>query len=295
MIQMIVKRDGRIVPYDREKIALAVLSAMKASGEGTVADAARIAEAVESTLAGRCGAEPPQIELIQDTVEQELMGHEFPGTAKAYIIYRATRTRARESRTSLMKTIDEIASKDARVSDLKRDNANIDGNTAMGAMLQIGSAGAKAYNEAYLLRPEHAKAHRDGDIHIHDFDFYALTTTCTQIDIIRLFKDGFSTGHGFLREPQSIMSYAALAAIAIQSNQNDQHGGQSIPNFDYGMAQGVGKTFRKQFRRKLTDIVEDFLDQEDLKDKVDAGVDAAEAEKGQNALQPAEGFDGAVA
>lgn len=295
MIQMIIKRDGRIVPYDKEKIALAVLSAMRASGEGTVADAARIADAVQSSLESRCGTEPPPIELIQDTVEQELMQREFPGTAKAYILYRATRTRARESRTSLMKTIDEIASKDARLSDLKRDNANIDGNTSMGAMLQIGAAGAKAYNEAYLLRPEHAKAQREGDIHIHDFDFYALTTTCTQIDIIRLFKDGFSTGHGFLREPQSIQSYAALAAIAIQSNQNDQHGGQSIPNFDYGMALGVGKTFRRQYRKKLTDIVEDYLDRDGLSETVGCAVDAAEAACGQNRLMPEDGFDDAVA
>ena len=295
MIQMIIKRDGRVVPYDKEKIAMAVLSAMKASGEGSVADAARISDAVEYTLEGKTGAEPPQIELIQDTVEQTLMSHSFPNAAKAYIIYRATRTRARESRTSLMLTINEIANADARVSDLKRDNANIDGNTSMGAMLQIGAAGAKAYNEAYLLRPEHAKAYREGDIHIHDFDFYALTTTCTQIDIVRLFKDGFSTGHGYLREPQSIQSYAALAAIAIQSNQNDQHGGQSIPNFDYGMAIGVGKTFRKLYRRKLAEIAEDHLDADGLSDAVDRAVDAAEAELGQNALEPAEGFDGAVA
>ncbi len=294
MIQMIIKRDGRVVPYDREKIALAVLRAMKASGEGTVADAARVAEAVESALESRCGAEPPQIEVIQDMVEQELMHHEFTNTAKSYIIYRATRTRARESRTTLMKTIDEIASKDAKLSDLKRENGNIDGDTAMGAMLQIGAAGAKAYNEAYLLRPEHAKAQREGDIHIHDFDFYALTTTCTQIDIIRLFKDGFSTGHGFLREPQSIQSYAALAAIAIQSNQNDQHGGQSIPNFDYGMALGVGKTFRSQFLKKLTDVVEDHLDEDDLADSVAEAIEKTEVSFGQNALEPTEGFDGAL-
>ena len=295
MIQMIVKRDGRIVPYDKEKIAMAVLSAMKAAGEGTVADAARIAEAVEYTLEGKTGAEPPQIELIQDTVEQTLMSHAFPSAAKAYILYRANRTRARESRTSLMMTISEIANEDARVSDLKRDNANIDGNTSMGAMLQIGAAGAKAYNEAYLLRPEHARAYREGDIHIHDFDFYALTTTCTQIDIVRLFKDGFSTGHGYLREPQSIQSYAALAAIAIQSNQNDQHGGQSIPNFDYGMAIGVGKTFRKQYRRKLAEIVEDHLDRDELSDDVNAAVDAAETALGENAIEPPAAFDAAVA
>ena len=146
--------------------------------------------------------------------------------------------RIREAKTSLMKSIDEITNVDARLSDMKRDNANIDGNTAMGSMLQIGTAGAKAYNAAYLLTPAQAKAYTEGDIHIHDFDFYALTTTCCQIDLLKLFHGGFSTGHGYLREPQGIASYAALAAIAIQSNQNDQHGGQSVPNFDYSMAEG---------------------------------------------------------
>ena len=150
---------------------------------------------------------------------------------KRQILYRAERTRIREAKTSLMKSIDEITNVDARLSDMKRDNANIDGNTAMGSMLQIGTAGAKAYNAAYLLTPAQAKAYTEGDIHIHDFDFYALTTTCCQIDLLKLFHGGFSTGHGYLREPQGIASYAALAAIAIQSNQNDQHGGQSVPNF----------------------------------------------------------------
>ena len=180
-------------------------------------------------------------------------GHEE--AAKHYILYRANRTRIREANTSLMRTIDEITNVDARLSDMKRDNANIDGNTAMGSMLQIGTAGAKAYNSAYLLTPEQARAHAEGDIHIHDFDFYSLTTTCTQIDILRLFHDGFSTGHGFLREPNDIASYSALACIAIQSNQNDQHGGQSIPNFDYGMAEGVAKTFAKLYARKLHEAI----------------------------------------
>ncbi|MEG0109633.1 MAG: anaerobic ribonucleoside triphosphate reductase, partial [Oscillospiraceae bacterium] len=164
----------------------------------------------------------------------------------------------------------EITNVDARASDMKRDNANIDGNTAMGSMLQIGTAGAKAYNAAYLLSPEQARAHSEGDIHIHDFDFYALTTTCCQIDIISLFKNGFSTGHGFLREPQSIQSFAALAAIAIQSNQNDQHGGQSIPNFDYAMAIGVGKSFAKIYTRKLTESLEDVSGKDDESEFVKA-------------------------
>lgn len=117
----------------------------------------------------------------------------------------------------------------------------------MGTMLQYGSEAAKDYYDKYLLTPEQSRAHREGWIHIHDFDFYALTTTCCQIDLLKLFKGGFSTGHGFLREPNDIQSYSALACIAIQSNQNDQHGGQSIVNFDYGLAPGVAKTYKKQY------------------------------------------------
>ena len=102
----------------------------------------------------------------------------------------------------------------------------------------------------FMIKPEHAEAHRSGDIHIHDMDFLTLTTTCCQIDLIALFEGGFSTGHGYLREPKDIRRYAALACIAIQSNQNDQHGGQSIVNFDYAMADGVRKTFSKALPRQ---------------------------------------------
>ena len=295
MIQSIIKRDGRVVLYDQTKIASAILRALEASREGDAADAARIANDVQRELENRFASQSPNIEAIQDTVERQLMNHGFSSAAKAYILYRANRTRARESNMSLMKTIDEITNIDARISDMKRDNANIDGNTAMGSMLQIGAAGAKAYNEIYLLRPEHAKAYRDGDIHIHDFDFYSLTTTCCQIDILKLFHGGFSTGHGYLREPNSIASYAALAAIAIQSNQNDQHGGQSIPNFDYGMAEGVAKTYRKAFTRRLKDAVEDYLDLADEDSAINAIIAAAEKATGETAkLESSEAFLGAV-
>ena len=283
MIQSIIKRDGRVVLYEQNKIASAILRALEASHEGNAADAARVANDVQRELESRFKDQSPNIEAIQDTVERQLMNHGFSAAAKAYILYRANRTRAREANTSLMRTIDEITNIDARVSDMKRDNANIDGNTAMGSMLQIGSAGAKAYNEIYLLRPEHAKAYRDGDIHIHDFDFYSLTTTCCQIDILKLFHGGFSTGHGYLREPNSIQSYAALAAIAIQSNQNDQHGGQSIPNFDYGMAEGVAKTYRKAFTRRLKDAVEDYLDLGDEQATISAIISGVEQATGETA------------
>ena len=297
MMKEVIKRDGRIVSFDSTKILSAVEKAMKAAGCATLQGAAAVTEAVVKDLETKYPDTPPKIEEIQDVVERELMRLGFDDAAKQYILYRANRTRIREANTSLMKTIDEITKVDARQSDVKRDNANIDGNTAMGSMLQIGTAGAKAYNEAYLLTPEQAKAYREGDIHIHDFDFYSLTTTCTQIDIINLFDGGFSTGHGFLREPQSIQSYAALAAIAIQSNQNDQHGGQSIPNFDYGMALGVAKTFRKAYTNKLMEGVEDYLDTEDEKEGIDAILKQAKEKTGftPRLEDGAKEFDAAVA
>ena len=131
--------------------------------------------------------------------------------------------------------------------DIKRENANIDGDTAMGTMLKYGSEAAKYFTDNYVLPKDASAAHINGDIHIHDKDFYMLTETCCQIDLIKLFKNGFSTGHGHLREPQSIISYAALACITIQANQNEMHGGQSIPNFDYAMADGVKKTYAKEY------------------------------------------------
>ncbi|MBP3654766.1 MAG: anaerobic ribonucleoside triphosphate reductase [Oscillospiraceae bacterium] len=296
MIQSIIKRDGRVVLYDQNKIASAILRALEAAREGDASDAARVANDVQRELEGRFRDRAPNIEDIQDAVERQLMNHGFIASAKAYILYRANRTRAREANTTLMKNIDEITKIDARISDMKRDNANIDGNTAMGSMLQIGSAGAKAYNEMYLLRPEHAKAYREGDIHIHDFDFYSLTTTCCQIDIQKLFKGGFSTGHGYLREPNSIQSYAALAAIAIQSNQNDQHGGQSIPNFDYGMAEGVAKTYRKAYIRQLTEALEDLLNLEDEEAVIKDLVTTAERSSAETArLENTPAFEQAVA
>lgn len=155
---------------------------------------------------------------------------------------------------SLMKIYEDITFHDAVECDLMRDNANINADTAMGAMLKYGTEGSKHFYLSRVLKPEHAAAHRNGDIHIHDLDFYTLTTTCTQIDLKKLFKGGFSTGHGHLREPNDIASYSALACIAIQSNQNDQHGGQAVANFDYAMADGVRKTFQKNFERNKAKI-----------------------------------------
>ncbi|MDR2267113.1 MAG: anaerobic ribonucleoside triphosphate reductase [Christensenellaceae bacterium] len=245
----IIKRDGRRVEYDITKIEQAISKAMSASGR-TVADniCRDLACQAESVLNERFPSTEPSVEDIQDVVEEVLMSNCYHSVAKNYILYRADRTKRREMNSNLMKVYMELTFTDANDSDMKRDNANIDGNTAMGTMLKYGSEGAKDFYEKYLLTPEQSRAHNDGDIHIHDFDFYSLTTTCCQIDLVKLFASGFSTGHGFLREPNDIQSYAALACIAIQSNQNDQHGGQSVPNFDYSMAPGVAKTFKRLYR-----------------------------------------------
>lgn len=251
MIKSIEKRDGRIVLYNSEKIANAILKALEAAQCGDAQEAAKIANQVEKKLEEVCKDNPPRIEQIQDIVEKQLMTAGFEEAAKKFILYRAERTRIREMNTHLMKVFDELTHVAASDSDIKRDNANIDGDTAMGTMLKYGSEAAKDYYEKYLLSPEQSAAHKSGDIHIHDFDFYSLTTTCCQIQLSKLFKGGFSTGHGFLREPNDIQSYSALACIAIQSNQNDQHGGQSIVDFDYGLAPGVVKTYKKFYAQNI--------------------------------------------
>ena len=252
MITKIIKRDGREAPFNIEKIAKAVFKAAEAAGGHDYNTAMDIACEVANQLEKNCGIDcKPTVEQIQDTVEKVLVKRGHTRTAKEYILYRAERTRVREMNSKLMKTYEDLTFKSAKDSDIKRENANIDADTAMGTMLKYGSEGAKQFYEMYVLDPDHAKAHIEGDIHIHDLDFLTLTTTCCQIDIIKLFKGGFSTGHGFLREPKDIQSYSALACIAIQSNQNDQHGGQSIPNFEYGMAPGVTLTYAKLYRKNL--------------------------------------------
>ena len=255
MIENIRKRDGRLVPFELDKIAGAIYKAFQAcSSKYELKTALEIAKIVEKNLEKKQSA-LPTVELVQDTVEEVLIEQGFVRVAKAYILYRANRTRERDMRSRLMKTFEEITFSESKNSDLKRENANVNADAPMGTMLKYGTEAAKQFNEMFVLKPKHARAHANGDIHIHDMDFLTLTTTCCQIDIKRLFENGFSTGHGVLRSPNSISVYAALACIAIQSNQNDQHGGQAIPNFDYGMAPGVAKSYIKHFYHNLAKAI----------------------------------------
>ncbi|MCI9415075.1 MAG: anaerobic ribonucleoside triphosphate reductase [Clostridiales bacterium] len=255
MIQTIVKRDGRTTSFDLDKIASAIYKAAQALGGHDYDTSLALAKEVEQTLEAEYGCNPT-VEQTQDMVERILIDRGHARTAKEFILYRAERTRVREMNTRLMKTLEDLTFKDAKENDVKRENANIDGDCPMGTMLKYGSESAKQFYEMFVLNPAFSKAHREGDIHIHDLDFLTLTTTCCQIDLDRLFEGGFSTGHGFLREPNDIASYSALACIAIQSNQNDQHGGQSVPNFDYAMAKGVTKTYRRLYRQNLSRALE---------------------------------------
>lgn len=246
-IKEIVKRDGRKVAFDEAKIINAIKKSFDAVGEfDDEKDCHEIADEVVKDIIYKIN-DVPSVEQIQDLVEESLIKKNYPKVAKAYILYRAERSKIREMNTSLMKIYEDITFSDSKDSNIKRENANVNGDTAMGTMLKYGSEGSKQFYKMFILKPEHSKAHNAGDIHIHDLDFLTLTTTCCQIDLIKLFTGGFSTGHGALREPNDIASYSALACIAVQSNQNDQHGGQSIVNLDYALGMGVKKTFIKNY------------------------------------------------
>lgn len=250
MITTIRKRTGDIVKFNAQKIADAIKKANMESIDETFSSE-QLNEITNGVIKALKNVKMPCVEQIQDTVEKVLIAGNFASTAKAYILYRAEHTKLRQAKADLMDIYNELTFAKAKDADIKRENANIDADTAMGTMLKYGSEGSKYFITSNILPKDIAVAHMNGDIHIHDMDFYMLTETCCQIDLLKLFKNGFSTGHGYLREPNDIRSYAALACIAIQANQNEMHGGQAVPMFDYCMAPGVAKTYRKQYYKAL--------------------------------------------
>ena len=271
----VVKRDGKKVDFDGSKIALAIkkgfdsvevdeeLSESKEK-KYTEKDIQKVYQAVVGRIEKEYkDSEKIKIETIQDMIEDVLQKKGYEDVYDSFSQYRERRANSRklffdEKKThKFLKSIEDLGLKSAKEEDAKRENANVDGDTAMGTMLQYGSTISKEFAKSYLMKHKFAEAHDNGTIHIHDMDFLPMgTTTCMQIELDRLFKNGFSTGHGHLRSPNDIMSYSALAAIAIQSDQNDQHGGQSIPAFDYYMAPGVLKTFKKQLKQQIYDLLD---------------------------------------
>ena len=271
---MVIKRNGKKVPFDETKIALAIKKGFDSvsvdNGEDEKLrkydskDIQKVYQAVLKKIEKEAKkTDKFQIEQIQDFIEEELSLKGYEDVYKSFSEYRERRAQSRQSffddkkTHKFLKSLENLGLKSANEEDAKRENANIDGNSPMGTMLQYGSTVSREFAKAYLMKPEYAKMHDEGEIHIHDMDFLAMgTTTCCQIDLSRLFKNGFDTGHGYVRPPQDISTYSSLAAIVIQANQNDQHGGQSIPALDYYLAPGVLKTFKKQFKQTIYDFLD---------------------------------------
>ena len=282
----VVKRNGSKVGFNGTKIAMAIKKGFDSIKEtdddgeertkyGSNEIQRVYQDVIETIKKDYQDKERIKIEEIQDIIEDTLKKDGFEDVFESFSDYRDKRAQSRAAFTEdkrshkFLKTLEGLALKSAAEDDTKRENGNIDGNSAMGTMLQFGSNVSKEFSKTYLMKKRYADAHDDGYIHIHDMDFLAMgTTTCMQIDLDKLFKNGFSTGHGHLREPNDIMSYSALAAIAIQSNQNDQHGGQSIPAFDYYLAPGVLKTFKKMLKQ----MINDYIDFEDINDFINSNV-----------------------
>ncbi|HPF82710.1 MAG TPA: anaerobic ribonucleoside triphosphate reductase [Bacilli bacterium] len=266
----VVKRDSKKVDFNGSKIAMAIKKGFDSVSVNleeplyTEKDIQKVYQGVlNKILKQYSDQEKIKIEAIQDMIEEELKQKGYEDVYESFSEYRDRRASSRKvfvdekKLHKFLKTIESLGLKSAHEEDAKRENANVDGDTAMGTMLQYGSTVSKEFAKSYLMKKKFADAHDGGDIHIHDMDFMPMgTTTCCQIDLSKLFKNGFSTGHGHLREPNDIMSYGALAAIAIQSNQNDQHGGQAIPAFDYYLAPGVLKTYKKQLKQTIYDLLD---------------------------------------
>jgi len=289
---VVVKRNGKKVDFDATKIALAIKKGFDSINEQDeetgkykydTKDITKVTNDVIKTIEKEYkDKDKIKIEEIQDLIEESLEKKGYNEVHDSFAEYRERRAQSRDMfiddkrMHKFLKTIEGLGLKSANEDDTKRENANVDGDTAMGTMLQYGSTVSKEFAKAYLIKKKFADAHDNGEIHIHDMDFLPMgTTTCMQIELDRLFKKGFSTGHGYLRPPKDISSFSALAAIAVQANQNDQHGGQSIPAFDYFMAPGVLLTFKKQFKQQLND----FLDLEGLLSHISMDRVAREIDK----------------
>ena len=270
----VIKRNGKKVDFDATKIAIAIKKGFDSvevdidedekMRKYTTKDVQKVYQAVLKRIAKEAKeTDKFNIEQIQDLIEEELEKNDYEDVYKSFSEYRERRNASRQSffddkkTHKFLKSLENLGLKSANEEDAKRENANIDGNSPMGTMLQYGATVSKEFAKAYLMKPEYATMHDEGVIHIHDMDFFAMgTTTCCQIDLSRLFKNGFDTGHGYVRPPQDISTYGSLAAIVIQANQNDQHGGQAIPALDYYLAPGVLKTFKRQFKQTIYDFLD---------------------------------------
>lgn len=270
MIKQVIKRDGRKAPFSTRKIREAISEAMRHVGVSTYNVIGQVTDSCINAIKVKYDSEEEvaiTVEAIQDTVIEVLKECGLEEVAEHYISYRKERTDIRETKSDIMKAIEKIGQ------ETSRDNANV-GNNFSAKLLQIASVANKWYNLANMPK-EYAKAHEEGDIHIHDADSYNLTINCLHLNTGKHLHSGFNTGYGSIGEPQSIESASELSCILLQSTQNDMFGGQSHVNFDNDMADFVPKT-----REKVTNQVRAIwnmqknndIDEKDITDFIEAEV-----------------------
>lgn len=248
MFTKIRKRDDRIAAFNETKITDAIFAAAKAVGGEDRQTAMELTLDVLKILKKQFNGDIFSVEDVQDCVEKVLIEKGHAKTAKAYILYREKRSRIREARSELMDAVAEI------LRETNRENANV-GNSPSAKVLQISEVASKNYYLKRVIPEDEAKAHVEGDIYIHDLSWYGKTLTCLQIPLDRLLKEGFNNGHGHIRSPKGIKTATALAAIILQSNQNDMHGGQSFAYFERDMGPYVELELKRQ-QKILRDTME---------------------------------------
>lgn len=241
----VIKRNGNVVDFNEEKIRNAITKGFLDYGEITEEKKIFIKDVIKDIQTeAQKYTDGIEVEEIQDIIVAKMRKAGFRKVAKGYQEYREKRAKARE-----LSNVLEILSNEA--TEEKNDNANVNGYTPSGRHLHISEDVIKSYMKNYFFSKDVTEAINAGIIYPHDLGWGTTTMTCVQIDLPKLFKDGFSTGHGYLREPSNIKTAFLQSAIAIQSNQNDMWGGQSIPNYDYALAPYVLKTFKKHLKKLL--------------------------------------------
>ena len=257
---IVVKREGKKVSFDGTKIAIAIkkgFDSIEGENKYTEDDVNKVYNKVIEKIIN-LQKEKIKIEEIQDLIESELQENNYEDVYKSFSEYRENRTQSRElfltekRKHKFLKALEKLGLNTKDSGEIILDNKN-----AMQTMIAYGSTVSEEFANSYLIKKKFSENHENGDIYIHNIDFYPMGTTenCL-IDLEKLFKDGFSTENSSIREPQNILTYSILSIIAVSGNQKDQNGEQGISAFDYYMAPGVLKTFKKQFRQTIYDILE---------------------------------------
>ena len=268
MIQTVVKRDGRIVGFNREKIAAAIRKAMLTTeaGEDEVL-VYKIVDRIEFR-----GKEQSSVEEIQDMVELELMASPRKEVAKSYIAYRDKRSIARKAKTREMFL--EIV--EAKSNDVTRENANMNADTPAGMMMKFASETTKPFVDDYLLSEQTLWAVRNNYLHIHDKDYYPTKSlTCIQHPLDKILEHGFQAGHGESRPTKRIETASIMACISMETVQNEMHGGQAIPAFDFYLAPYVRRSYIEEVKtiEKLTGIDLKHLYEAEIEDYIYGDLD----------------------